>query len=263
MRKPLNDTDSAPANTEPVRRCILTGQSAYKSGLLRLALSPGGEIAPDVRAQAPGRGAWVTLDRAAFVSAHDKGKLKGALARAFKGAPFAIPQELPGQIDAALERVLLDRLGLEARTGKLLTGSDKINVSARTGQVTLLMHAADAGEDGNRKLDQAWRIGRDAEGSKLRGLVLPIDRSPLSMALGRENTVHMALTDHAAARRIELCATRLILWHGGTVDTADYADNGQVVDDSASYSKSSGDQENRANVAGDADFAVDNEVMKG
>jgi hypothetical protein len=33
------------------------------------------------------------------------------------------------------------------------------------GRVTWLAHAADAGQDGNRKLDQAWRVGMEAEGS--------------------------------------------------------------------------------------------------
>ncbi|MGC4421180.1 hypothetical protein ABXW19_11845, partial [Streptococcus suis] len=65
-----------------------------------------------------------------------------------------------------------------------------------------LYHAADAGTDGNRKLDQAWRIGSDREGSDIRGLVLPVSRTILSLALGRENVVHIALTDRAAAARV-------------------------------------------------------------
>jgi len=35
--------------------------------------------------------------------------------------------------------------------------------------------AADAGEDGNRSLDQAWRVGQSAEGSGRQGLVLPAE----------------------------------------------------------------------------------------
>ncbi len=209
MRKPFNDTPH-----DPVRRCILSGASSSKDELIRLALGPDGQIAPDVRAVAPGRGAWIGVSRAEFEAAIAKGKLKGALARAFKGVVSSVPDDLPAQIDAALERAFLDRLGLEARSGKLFTGFDKINVAARQGQVHLLMHAGDAGEDGNSKLDQAWRVGSDAEGSKLRGLVLPIDRAPLSMALGRENVVHLALTDRAAAHRIGMIARRLAAYRG-------------------------------------------------
>ncbi len=210
MRKPPNDTSN-----DPVRRCILSGATAPKDELIRLALGPDGQVAADVRAAAPGRGAWIGVDRSALEEAVSKGKLKGALARAFKGGVKTVPENLPAQIDEALERVFLDRLGLEARSGQLFTGFDKINVAARTGQVFLLMHAADASEDGNRKLDQAWRIGNDVEGSKLRGLVLPIDRAPLSMALGRENVVHLAVTDRAAAQRMGNIAARLARYRGG------------------------------------------------
>ena len=40
-----------------------------------------------------------------------KGKLKGALARAFKGAALSIPADLPERIEAALTRAFTDRLG--------------------------------------------------------------------------------------------------------------------------------------------------------
>ncbi len=217
MRKLPNDTSN-----DPVRRCILSGATAPKDELIRLALGPNGQVAPDVRAAAPGRGAWIGVGRAELEAVMAKGKLKGALARAFKGGVANIPADLPALIDMALERVFLDRLGLEARSGQLFTGFDKINVAARQGQVHLMMHAADASEDGNRKLDQAWRIGSDAEGSNLRGLVLPIDRSPLSVALGRENVVHLAVTDRAAATRMGKIAMRLARYRGGNVDEAGF-----------------------------------------
>ncbi len=209
MRKLPNDTSN-----DPVRRCILSGATAPRDELIRLALGPDGQVAPDVRAAAPGRGAWIGVGLAELKEAVTNGKLKGALARAFKGGVNSIPEDLPAQIDTALERAFLDRLGLEARSGQLFTGFDKINVAARQGQIHLLMHADDASEDGNRKLDQAWRIGSDAEGSNLRGLVLPIDRIPLSMALGRENVVHLAVTDRAAAKRMGNIAKRLASYRG-------------------------------------------------
>lgn len=187
---------------EPERRCIISGDRAPKGALIRLALSPEGEVAPDVRARAPGRGAWIGVDRAEFEAAIAKGKVKGALARAFKTNEINVPEDLAARTEAALERATLDRLGLEARAGTLVTGSDRIEDAARKGQVELLLHASDAGADGNRKLDQAWRVGSDAEGSAQAGLVLNVDRTILSQALGRENVVHIAVTDRAASARI-------------------------------------------------------------
>jgi len=102
------------------------------------------------------------------------------------------------------------------RSGKLLVGSDRIAENARMGKVVWLAHASDAGEDGNRKLDQAWRVGRELEGSGATGLTLPLDRATLSVALGRDNVVHMALTDRAAAERLAPLLTRLIHFLSGS-----------------------------------------------
>ncbi|MCF8709034.1 DUF448 domain-containing protein [Rhizorhapis sp. SPR117] len=187
---------------ENTRRCILSGDREVRDGLIRLALGPDGQVAPDVRARAPGRGAWIGVDRTSFEAALTKGKLKGALARAYKTSDFIVPDDLAERIDAALKQAVLDRLGLEARASMLLTGSEKIEVAARRGQVTLLLHAADARSDGCRKLDQAWRVGMEREGSDLAGTVLPVDRAHLSMAMGRDNVVHVAITDKRAAARV-------------------------------------------------------------
>ena len=186
----------------PERSCILTRDHAPRAALVRLALAPDGTILPDVRARAPGRGAWIGVSRAELDTAITKGKLKGALARAFKTGDFTVPADLADRIAAALERNALDRLGLESRAGMLLTGSERIADAARGGQLHALYHAADARDDGARKLAQAWRVGSDREGSGLRGLALPVPRTILSMALGRENVVHIGVTDRMAATRL-------------------------------------------------------------
>ena len=195
MRNPRNDPLEAHV---PERTCILTRRTASREALIRLALGPDGQVAADVRARAPGRGAWIGVGRADLDQANAKGKLKGALARAFKTGDLKIPDDLGERIESALRQATLDRLGMEARSGNLINGSDKVEIAARKGNVHLLIHAADAGEDGNRRLDQAWRVG----GGDQQGLVFPEGRTILSMALGRENVVHIALTDRAAAARV-------------------------------------------------------------
>ena len=189
----------------PERTCILSRRAAPKEELIRLAFGPDGEVAPDVRARAPGRGAWIGVSRDELDEANAKGKLKGALQRAFKTNDVKVPEDLGDKIAAALRQATLDRLGMEARSGNLINGSDRVETAARQGSVHLLIHAADAGEDGRRKLDQAWRVGSDpkilADGNG-QGLQFPEERTILSMALGRENVVHIALTDRAAAARV-------------------------------------------------------------
>ncbi|WP_210356772.1 DUF448 domain-containing protein [Sphingomonas beigongshangi] len=188
--------------SDPIRKCILTQEREARDHLVRLALAPDGQVLPDVRAKAPGRGAWIGVTRAELEEAIAKKRLRGALLRAFKGAELTIADDLPQRIADALERNALDRLGLESRSGTLLTGSERIETAARSGQLHALYHAADASEDGRRKLAQAWRVGSDREGSDLKGLALPVARPILSLALGRENVVHIGLTDRAAAARV-------------------------------------------------------------
>jgi predicted RNA-binding protein YlxR (DUF448 family) len=195
LRKRSNDPLDAHV---PERTCILSRRTAPREELIRLALGPDGEVAPDVRARAPGRGAWIGVGRKALDEANAKGKLKGVLARAFKADALQLPADLGERIQSALRQQALDRLGMETRSGMLVNGAERVEVAARQGKVHLLIHAADAGEDGRRRLDQAWRVG----GGDSQGLVFPEGRTILSMALGRENVVHIALTDAGAARRV-------------------------------------------------------------
>jgi uncharacterized protein len=210
VKAALPPKPAKPDKDGPERKCVLTGGKADRIELIRLALSPDGEVLPDVRAKAPGRGAWLGVGRAELQRAIDSGKLKSALFRGFRRRDLTVPTDLPDQIEQQLERAALDRLGLEARASTVVTGSDRIENAARSGKLLMLLHAADAAEDGNRKLDQAWRVGQGAEGSDLKGLVIAAPRTILSSALGRENVVHVGVTDGGAAKRLGEALTR---WH--------------------------------------------------
>ena len=229
MRTPPNElltsdiagTPKARKASEPERRCILSGETGPRESLVRLAVSPAGLVLPDAQEKAPGRGAWIGSSRAGLEEALASRKLKGALSRAFKTGDLDLPDALPQMVEDALTRVFLDRLGLEMRVGALILGTQRIAEAARGGAVALLLHASDASEDGRKKLDQAWRVGREAEGSGERGLELPLDRNALSVALGRDNVVHLALADDAAAARVLKPLTRLMHYLGHDLPAAD------------------------------------------
>ena len=242
MRKPRNESltsdiaeGGAAHASEPERRCVLTGATGSRDRLLRLALSPPGEdgvchVLPDALARAPGRGAWIAVSREELADARTRGRLKAALSRAFKAGAFQIPGDLEDRFETALRRAVADRLGLELRAGNIILGSEKIAAAARGGAVAWLGHASDASEDGRRKLDQAWRVGSDAEGSGMGGETLPLDRAALSVALGRENVVHLALTDDAAAKRLAVPLGRLRRFVGGAGTIGNDPGNGMTDD---------------------------------
>ncbi|MEP7349251.1 MAG: DUF448 domain-containing protein [Sphingorhabdus sp.] len=181
---------------------MLSGERDSAHALIRLALSPDNVVAPDIHGKAPGRGAWIGVTADELAKAQAKGKLAGVLKRAFKVDKVELLDDMAGRISKALEKAFLDRLGLEARSGNLILGAEKIDTAARSGQVALLLHASDASTDGSGKRDQAWRVGEDAEGSGKGGIKLPVDRDAISAALGRQNAVHVALTDQKAADRV-------------------------------------------------------------
>ncbi|MEP3050935.1 MAG: DUF448 domain-containing protein [Erythrobacter sp.] len=226
-RKSEPDTACAHSKGEEAaaeRRCILSGESVERGDLLRLAISPEdadgvAAILPDPAAKAPGRGAWIKLDQAALETALASGQFKGALARAFKGAKLSYSENLPQLARQALQRAVTDRLGLELRSGNLVMGSGRIDDQARSGRVQSLFHASDSSEDGRKRLDQAWRVGRDEEGSGARGLVLPLDRASLSVALGRDNVVHLAICDPGAAKRVSQVLDRFCKFVGWNEDS--------------------------------------------
>jgi hypothetical protein len=194
----------------PERTCILTRRKGTREDLIRLALGPDGTVAPDVRAKAPGRGAWIAVDRAEVDAANAKGRLRSALQRAFRTNAVIVPADIGERTEAALRQYALDRLGMEARSGNLINGAERIETAARSGKVHFLIHAADAGEDGRKRLDQAWRVG----GGEPQGVIFPEPRTILSMALGRENVVHAALTDPAAASRVRHALARWLAFTG-------------------------------------------------
>ena len=184
------------------RRCILQGESALRAGLIRLALGPDGQVAADWSERLPGRGAWISADRALFDSVAARGRLRGALARAFKGNSFALPDDLGDRIAAGLQQRLLSRLGLEKRSGTLILGGDRVREALAKGKVFAVLHAADARPDGSDRLDGMARAVGESLGETIAHRRVPLAREALSAALGRENVVHMALVDAGAATRV-------------------------------------------------------------
>ena len=105
MRNPPNDPGALTLEKEPhvpERTCVLTRRKGTKDDLIRLALGPDGSVAPDVRARAPGRGAWIGVTRPELEEANAKGKLKGALQRAFKTNALTVPADIGALTEAVL-----------------------------------------------------------------------------------------------------------------------------------------------------------------
>ncbi len=192
---------------EPERRCILSGEHGPRHGLIRLALGPDGQVVPDLAAKAGGRGAWLGVDRAGLEAAMARGRLASALRRALRAETLSVPADLPQRIADGLAQRALDRLGIETRAGNTVTGSERIDAAIRAGGIGLLVSAEDAGADALRGLAAVLRSF--APGA--RALRVPVGREALSRALGRANTVYVAVRAGAPSERVGADIAR---WRG-------------------------------------------------
>ncbi len=182
------------------RRCIVTGDVRPDCELIRFVAAPNDEVVPDLAAKLPGRGMWVSADRACL----ERAAARNHFARAARRALTVSPQ-LADHVAALLLRRLGDDLGLARKAGSLTLGFDKIAKSfAGRRPPVLLIEASDGAEDGRRKLMALAR----AHGLNLK-LLDCLNSQELSLALGRENVVHAALPSGQLADRIAINARRL------------------------------------------------------
>lgn len=183
------------------RRCIATGEVRPDRELVRFVVGPEGNAVPDISAKLPGRGMWVTADRAILKRA----MAKNDFAKAAK-ASVVVPPDLADSVERLLANHMQSDLGLARRAGQLVFGFDNV-LRALDEKVPprLLIEAQDGAADGRRKL---------AGSAHARGLqVETIDcltRAELSLALGRENVIHAAVKPGPLAERLIFDSARLL-----------------------------------------------------
>ena len=189
----------APAKHAPERRCIASGAVAPTVGLLRFVVDPEGCVVADLAEKLPGRGAWVTADRACLA----KAVKRRLFSRAF-GQAVRLPDDLAVELEGALERRILELIGLCSRAGQAVWGFEKVRAALSAGDLGCLIQAADAAEDGRGKVA---RLARAVDPT------LPIltlsGAVALGRALGREQVVHLALKPGRLASAVVREARRL------------------------------------------------------
>jgi len=182
------------------RRCIVTGEVLPEARLLRFALSPDGQVVPDVEAKLPGRGIWISADRAIIAQA----VAKRLFARAAK-APASADDGLPERAESRLVERILAHLGLARRAGELVLGFDSLDKALRgANPPVLIVEASEAAPEGRRKLQAAARTR-----GHVPFVIGALTNAELSLALGRENVVHAALNPGQIAERLIFEAARL------------------------------------------------------
>jgi predicted RNA-binding protein YlxR (DUF448 family) len=182
------------------RRCIVTGQVCDDAHLIRFVVAPGNVIVPDLAADLPGRGIWVSAGRAVI----DRAIAKNLFAKATR-APVKAPDDLSDRVESLIVQRMQGDLGLARRAGELALGFDNVVRALESANPPgWLVEARDGAEDGRRKIAAAAK-SRGLHPSVIDGLT----SAELSVALGRENVIHAALKNGRLATRLGLDAERL------------------------------------------------------
>lgn len=179
---------------DPERRCIVTGETGPKAGLIRFVAGPEGQIVPDILGKLPGRGIWVTAGRAELT----KAAAKGLFARAAK-AQVTVPPGLVDEVERQLARRLVELVSLSRKAGDAVAGFEKVKDWLAQGRAKVLLQASDGSERGKSKL---WT----PEGGRFFGC---LTGSELGLAFGRESVIHAALAAGGLTRRVIEDAARL------------------------------------------------------
>lgn len=180
---------------EAERKCIVTGISQPKGGLVRFVVGPEGDVVPDVLGRLPGRGFYVTADRKAI----DKAAAKGLFARAAR-QPVKVPDGLADLIEGQLARRVVDFVSMARKAGMAVTGYEKVKDWLVKDKARILVQASDGSERGNAKL-------RPPNGEET--LIRCLSSGELGLAFGRERAIHAALAAGGLTTRVVEEAARL------------------------------------------------------
>ncbi len=196
------------------RSCIVTREARDPAHLIRFVRGPDGTATPDLKRKLPGRGCWVSADSATMARATAK-----AFSRAFR-AETKVPDDLARMVEGLLRQDALQALALANKAGCVVTGHDKVAAALAAGRVVALLHAAEAADNGRRKLA---RSGRGDE-----TVIAPFSGAEMDLALGRIHVIHAALTVGAVSDAC-LARCRFLLSYRGESGNAMRA--GEATDD--------------------------------
>jgi predicted RNA-binding protein YlxR (DUF448 family) len=179
-----------------LRRCVVTRQALEKPALIRFVIDPDGRVTPDLKERLPGRGLWVTANRAVL----DQAVAKNAFAKAARQS-VKVDRDLAGRVMALAKREVAELLGLARKSGQLVAGFEKVEAALRAGKVRVLVAASDGAEDGRGKL--ARLAGSGVE------ICAPLTAAELAQALGREHAVHAAIKAGGLAEKTSIASRRV------------------------------------------------------
>lgn len=107
--------------SEPQRKCIITGQVADKTELIRFVASPDGELVADIGHKLGGRGVWVSAMRSTLEQALSGNRFSRHLKQT-----VLINDNFLENLVRHLAKQVIARLSMMRKAGVLVTGGGKL-----------------------------------------------------------------------------------------------------------------------------------------
>ncbi|EDZ43930.1 MAG: RNA-binding protein [Planktotalea sp.] len=178
----------------PERKCIATQVTMPVSDMIRFVVGPDAQIVPDILGKLPGRGIWVSADKAAL----EKAASKNLFARSAK-QPVKVPDGLVAEVEAQVTRRLVELISLARKGGGAVAGYEKVKSWLMNEEAEVLIQASDGSERGKSKLSTPHY------GSFIGWLTA----DELGLAFGRQVVIHGALSAGGLTSRVVEEAQRL------------------------------------------------------
>jgi len=198
-----------------LRLCAATREAVDASELIRFVADPAGNVVPDLQRRLPGRGVWIKAEKAIVAKAAQANVFARSLKRAAKAAP-----DLADHVDQLIEKRVLGALALANKAGLVTTGFQQVDELVEKGAAAILVQGSDAAQGGREKLARKFvAVARASGRSPI--MVTNLTTEQLSLAIGRSNVVHAALTQGGTAERFKEEAERLSRYRSGPVATTE------------------------------------------
>lgn len=177
----------------PQRQCALHRIERPTEELIRFVVAPEGHLVPDLKQNLPGRGVWVSADRASVSEAAGR----NAFARSLKQSVSVSP-DLADEVERLLLRRVLATLSMANKAGAVVHGFTKTVRALEKSGLLVLLNGADGAADGRNKLVGKYLATGD-RAALARRIVAILTIEQLSLAIGRPNVVHAGITEKGIA----------------------------------------------------------------
>jgi len=174
--------------SDPIRRCIVTGEELPKAALLRSVVDPSDTVMVDLDGSLPGRGLWLSPRRDIIARAVAENTFSKAARR-----KVSVPEDLCDRVEALIRQRCLSLIGLAKKAGQLTGGFDQVKASLNAQKAGVVLAAHDGGDDGRRKIKALAGAGE---------ALSQFSSAELGAAVGRDKMVHAIIAPGKFADRM-------------------------------------------------------------